>query len=231
MKIIPVIDVKAGQVVMANGKNRADYPLLRSIITPHTTPTKVVADLLDFHDFDTLYIADLDSIMGNQFNWHFYQDLAACFPQLTIWLDAGLKSTDLLAKAAPRKNVQWVAASETCAYNGMPERQHPWVLSLDFKGDQLLGDAHWLDCVENWPQSIIVMDLDRVGKQQGPGMSRLKTLMAGRVEQNWIASGGVRHVQDLHTLHLSGVKAVLLASALHHGVLNKQHLLASESWT
>ncbi len=64
MEIIPVIDVMKGRVVQAKGGVRAAYQPLQSQLTQQTDTIAVVADLLAYAPFKTLYMADLDAIMG-----------------------------------------------------------------------------------------------------------------------------------------------------------------------
>lgn len=226
MQIIPVIDVLKGQVVLAQGGQRADYPLLTSVLTRATEPTAVIKDLLTWYTFETIYIADLDSIEGAPLDRAFYQQLAQQFPQLQIWLDAGIRKAQHLKKSPPATNIRWVAGSETlpCVYAAA--ELDNWILSLDFRQDQLLGDARWLDDEAVWPAQVIVMDLDAVGRANGPGYQRLQLLIEKHPQQKWIASGGIRDSQDLQTLSAMGITSVLLASALHKGNITTTDLAA-----
>ncbi len=224
MQIIPVIDVLKGQVVLAQGGQRADYPLLTSVLTQSTEPAAVIADLLAFHRFKTLYMADLDSIEGAPLDRQFYQRLAQQFPDVQIWLDAGIRTAQQLKKQPPADNIRWVAGSETlpCVYAAA--EMDDWILSLDFRHGELLGDERWLTDKAVWPFQVIVMDLDAVGRSMGPGYSRLKPLIGKHPQQQWIASGGIRDNQDLQQLSAMGISAVLLASALHKGYISATDL-------
>jgi len=229
VQIIPVIDVLKGQVVLAQGGQRADYPLLTSVLTQSTEPTAVIADLLAFHRFKTVYIADLDSIEGAPLDHQFYQQLAQQFPDLQIWLDAGIRKAQQLKKLPPADNVRWVAGSETlpCVYAAA--EMDDWILSLDFRHGQLLGDQRWLMDEAVWPLQVIVMDLDAVGQSMGPGYSRLKPLIEKHPQQKWIASGGIRSHHDLKQLSTMGISVVLLASALHKGHITAKDLVGLEA--
>lgn len=229
MQIIPVIDVMQGQVVLAQGGQRADYPLLTSVLTQATEPAAVIADLLAFYSFKTLYIADLDSIEGGAMDRQLYQELAQQFPDLDIWLDAGIRKAQQLKKQPPANNIRWVAGSETlpCVYAAA--EMDDWILSLDFRHGQLLGDERWLTDKAVWPLQVIVMDLDAVGRSMGPGYSRLMSLIEKHPQQKWIASGGIRDHLDLQQLSAMGISAVLLASALHKGHITAKDLAGVES--
>ena len=68
MQIIPVIDVMGGIVVHASGGDRAHYQPLKSILTSSCDPFEVITDLLAWHDFKKVYIADLDAICQHNFD-------------------------------------------------------------------------------------------------------------------------------------------------------------------
>lgn len=229
MQIIPVIDVLKGQVVLAQGGPRSDYPILTSVLTQATDPIAVIQDLLHFYTFRTLYIADLDSIEGAPLDRMFYQQLAQQFPDLQIWLDAGIRKAQQLKQLPPAVNIRWVAGSETlpCVYAAA--ELDNWILSLDFRNGELLGDSRWLADRAVWPVKVIVMDLDAVGRRSGPGYSRLKNLIEKHPQQKWIASGGIRDVKDLVQLAEMGIESALMASALHKGKITSSDLTALQS--
>ncbi len=226
MQIIPVIDVRQGQTVLAQGGQRNQYPLLTSVLTEATEPAGVIHDLLAFYPFETVYIADLDSIGGATLAVDFYRILAQQFPKLNIWLDAGIRKARQLQQSPPASNIRWVAGSETlpCVYAAA--ELDNWILSLDFRGGRLLGDERWLLDSAVWPSQVIVMDLDAVGRGNGPGLKRLAELTQVYPAQPWIASGGVRDRQDLAKLAATGIRSVLLASALHNGKIDQQDIKA-----
>lgn len=226
MQIIPVIDVLQGQVVLAQGGQRAAYPLLTSVLTHGTEPAAVIRDLLTVYAFKIIYIADLDSIEGAPLDRDFYQQLARQFPDLQIWLDAGIRRARQLQQSPPAANIRWVAGSETlpCVYTAA--ELDNWILSLDFRNGRLLGDDRWLTDREVWPSEVIVMDLDAVGRAAGPGYERLQHLIQTHPGQQWIASGGIRDGQDLAKLAAMGIQSVLLASALHKGNITAADMAA-----
>ena len=78
------------------------------------------------------------------------------------------------------------------------------VLSLDFKQGQFIGEQRLLEQVELWPDKVIVMNLDRVGLNQGPDLVLLRTLREKKSVVNLIAAGGVR-LEDITLLAEEGV--------------------------
>ena len=68
------------------------------------------------------------------------------------------------------------------------------------------------------------MTLDRVGAGQGPALARLRATLEQAQGKKVIAAGGVRDVRDLEMLETMGVHAVLIASAIHDGTLDRAAL-------
>jgi phosphoribosylformimino-5-aminoimidazole carboxamide ribotide isomerase len=71
---------------------------------------------------------------------------------------------------------------------------------------------------------VIVMTLDRVGARQGPALESLQQALAQAPGKRVIAAGGVRHAHDLDRLEAMGVHAVLVASAIHDGSVDRAAL-------
>jgi phosphoribosylformimino-5-aminoimidazole carboxamide ribotide isomerase len=66
------------------------------------------------------------------------------------------------------------------------------------------------------------MSLDKVGGNFGPDINRLRDFRNKHPEKNFIAAGGIRNEHDLLRLHEIGIHQVLVASALHSGMLNTE---------
>jgi phosphoribosylformimino-5-aminoimidazole carboxamide ribotide isomerase len=72
---------------------------------------------------------------------------------------------------------------------------------------------------------LLVLDLARVGVAGGPGAADLcRRLAADYPRAEISAGGGVRDRADLERLRGDGVQAVLVASALHDGRLQREDL-------
>ena len=102
------------------------------------------------------------------------------------------------------------------AYRVKARLERP-VLSLDFRGDGLVGPAElrrepWL-----WPDDLIVMSISRVGSDLGPDITLLESLLRASPGKRVYAAGGVRHLVDLHRLRDLGAAGALVSTALHQG--------------
>jgi phosphoribosylformimino-5-aminoimidazole carboxamide ribotide isomerase len=75
---------------------------------------------------------------------------------------------------------------------------------------------------------LLVLDLARVGVSAGTGTEAVcARLAAAHAEVEILAGGGVRGPEDLDRLRRSGVKGVLVASALHEGKLRRQDVIGT----
>lgn len=227
MEIIPVIDVLGGNVVHARGGERSEYPLLKSVLTPHCEPLQVIIDLLAWQPFEAIYIADLDAILNQQPNIELYEALAEVFPKISFYLDAGIASKANWDFFLSYPNIKPIIGSETLldiswlADSAVKEKS---ILSLDFQYGKFLGEQVLLQQSALWPDTIIAMNIDYVGGQSGPDFELLLSLQQKVEKYRIIAAGGVRTEQDLIALERQGIARVLIASAIHDGRLTKHHI-------
>lgn len=222
--IIPVLDLKHGDVVRARAGDRANY---RPILTPlasGSAPRDVLDGLLRLAPFGTVYVADLDAIGREGSHRAAIDCLAASAPDLRIWIDGGF-ATAAEAGAAARARVLPVLGSETLAGKGELDAARGllgaagFVLSLDYRGGAFLGPPEIEERVALWPDRVILMTLDRVGMDEGPDLAALEALVRRAGGHAVFAAGGVRGEADLRALQKIGVAGVLVASALHDGRL------------
>ncbi len=227
LRIIPVLDLLRGSVVRARQGRRELYRELRSPLAQGSSePREVLRALLQLHDFETLYIADLDALQGGAPQRELLRGLAGAHPGLRLWVDAGAHTAAL----ARELGVTPVYGTESLAAPPLPPHEAPWVLSLDFRDGQPLGEhaPAWLAAPAAWPDDVVVMSLERVGAGSGPDLQRLRGLRELAPRARWHAAGGVRDESDLRELRASGVHGVLLASALHDGRLDAARLRSLE---
>ncbi len=231
MRIVPVLDIFDNRAVRAVRGDRRHYAPLRSIVAPTTQPVELAATLLAWHPFDALYVADLNAIQG----------LGACHDEIRamvrqhaaieFWIDAAFATPETLAPYRDLRNVRYVIGSETLT--GMNElaalrtalgTPASIALSLDFMGREFRGPAGLWASPERWPDTVIAMNLARVGAGEGPDHDLLADIAARAPHCRRVAAGGVRGVEDLARLANAGVAAALLASALHDGRINREDL-------
>jgi HisA/HisF family protein len=226
MHIIPVLDLQGGVVVRARMGQRDQYRPIETPLAPTSAPLDVARGLLSIHPFTTLYVADLDAIVGRGDNDAALSRLRAAFPDVTLWVDNGIADVDRAAAWLATGLGHLVVGSETQANATLASRlvgDARVALSLDFRGDAFQGPAALLDPAV-WPKRVIVMTLARVGSGAGPDLARLAEISALAGGRSVYAAGGVRNAEDLALLKRNGIAGALVATSLHDGRLTAASL-------
>ena len=221
--IIPVLDIKRGDVVQAVRGDRDRYAPIQSVLTRQTQPAPVLRDLLRFHPFPIVYLADLDAIMGKPRQHGLIVELCRQHADTEFWIDAGPP----LSNDAPLpRNYRPVVGTEFAAdWASMPERA---ILSLDFDRSGLRGGDTLWQCPSSWPEQVIVMCLHRVGSLEGPDLPLMRRIQDRHPYGKLIAGGGVRHARDLQQLTAAGWGG-LVASTLHQGGISAAEISQLEN--
>jgi len=220
MLVIPVIDVRHGLAVRAQGGRRTEYRPLATALAAGSEPEAVARGLMSLFAFPVLYVADLDGIEGRGRNTGLAGRLCEAFPGVGLWIDDGaspLKAAKRLQVASPATLVVGTESirsdDDLKTLRALPPERY--VLSLDFSADRFEGPSGLLDDAACWPDRIIVMTLQRVGSGKGPDLARLKDIIARAGARSVFAAGGVRDRADVEALGNAGAAGVLVASALH----------------
>ncbi len=222
MQIIPVIDLKNQQVVLAKSGDRRNYQPVSTPLCPLPDPFDVIQRFLDLYPFSQLYIADLDAIMRQGNHNELIERLLLQHPDITFWIDHGLTLSDVNKLHRP-KNYKTVIGSESqpSLSGAIPDEA---ILSLDFKNDRPLGPPSLFDQVEWWPETVIVMTLSQIGLNNGPDFKKLAHFRQSYPHQKFVAAGGIRGLSDLFQLSEIGIQQALVASCLHSGQLTSKQL-------
>lgn len=236
MELIPVIDIMQGQVVRAVRGNRQAYQPMQSRLCAGSDPVTMAKVLCDHCASPTLYVADLDALLGGPAQAAVLRALLQSLPDVALWLDAGFANT-AAARAlraelgAAGARVVPVFGSESLASPSELERCYAGfdgvgddprgdaVLSLDRRDGQRLDAAGCWDTPALWPRRVIVMTLERVGSDAGPDLETLIDVQRKSPQTVIVGAGGIRHEADLARAREAGAGAWLVASALHDGRL------------
>ncbi len=241
--VIPVIDLKAGQVVRGVGGHREDYRPIKSILTPSAAPVKVAAAFRDRLGLTQLYLADLDAIAGAAPALSTSAAIKAL--GISLWVDAGirdLESARRLAEASIEQvivGLETLPGPETLAEIVRSVGSDRITFSLDLKRGEPMGDrARWrranafgiaVEAISLGIRRILLLDLAHVGLGAGTGTEELcQRLVLQCRDLAILVGGGVRHLQDLQKFKQLGARAALVASALHDGRITVQDLQSVE---
>ncbi|MDX1914495.1 MAG: HisA/HisF-related TIM barrel protein [Methylophilus sp.] len=230
MHIIPVMDLLDGVVVHAIKGERTHYQPIVSRLSSSSKPIDIVKGFMDVYPFKTLYIADLNAIQQHQqdrFNHQVILEILEQFPNLQLWLDAGLNIFDASFDNI-RKLVQPILGTENfknlSAYLNATEKfKRPHSLSIDFMANGYQGPLELLETSSNWPNDIVVMSLTHVGSNAGANTSIFKSLPI-KSHHRIYAAGGVRNIDDLCVLKSHHIHGALIATALHLKQLGRKEL-------
>lgn len=218
MKIIPVIDLKDGVVVQAREGNRDQYRPIKTDLCKSSDVFEIIQAFVTTYHFDTVYIADINAIT-QQGNHHcLINEVLAHFPDLKFWIDYGYRHYK--EEIHQTDHYLPVLGSESYRDDTIFELQffgNKFILSLDFSMSETMGSAKLFSSPELWPDSVIIMTLDRVGSHKGPDFVKLTAFCNRYPHKNFIAAGGIRNQQDLIDLKRIGIRQALIASALHNG--------------
>ncbi|HJT06576.1 MAG TPA: HisA/HisF-related TIM barrel protein [Stellaceae bacterium] len=227
--IVPVLDLKGGQVVHARAGDRARYQAIHTPLAAGSGPAAVLDGLLSLAPFRRVYIADIDAIEGRGDHHAVVADLARHCPAVEFWLDGGFADAEA-AIAACAERVAPVLGSESlpdaAALEDAVRRlgRGNCVLSLDYRGERFVGPAAVEASAALWPDQVIAMTLSRVGSGAGPDTARLAQVQRVAGMRQVFAAGGVRDAGDIARLAAMGVAGALVASALHDGRLTRAAL-------
>lgn len=222
-----------GEVVWAQRGDRATYRPIQSALTAGCEPLAVAKALLarcaGGHAPPLLYGADLDALQGGAPQAPVLARLARSLPGVELWWDAGFANDgaarDLEARVQEALEVplSWrpVYASESLANEAalLALGNDPQaILSLDRRREQLLDRAGCWTRPEAWPDTVIVMTLERVGSAAGPDLDTLARVrrQAG-ARRRVFGAGGLRDARDAAAAAAAGADGWLVASALHDG--------------
>jgi phosphoribosylformimino-5-aminoimidazole carboxamide ribotide isomerase len=228
--IVPVLDLKGGDVVHARAGERGRYLPIRSRLASGSAPAAVIDGLLSVAPFRRVYIADLDAIERRGDHRAVIADLARRHPGIEFWVDGGI-ATAAQAVAVADDGLMPVLGSESLAdLDALAATvarlgREGCVLSLDYRGEKFVGPVELETQPRLWPSRLIVMTLSRVGGSAGPDFARLAATKERMGAQALFAAGGVRDRADLDALASMGIAGVLVASALHDGRLTPASLV------
>ncbi len=218
MQIIPVIDIKAGQVVLALQGQRHSYSSLATPLCHSSQPIDVINAYLSIYSFTHFYIADLDAIMKTGSNHGLINSIFSRFPCLTFVVDCGSVNPGYTSNQA--KQLTPVIGTESIKAHELADLKQKFILSLDFLTEhQKMGETRLFNSPELWPKQLIIMTLGLVGNNSGPDLKKLRHYHDNYPQHDFMAAGGIRHTQDLMRLQQIGIETALVASALHNGSL------------
>ncbi len=237
MKIIPVLDLLDGIVVHAKRGERKEYRPLKSVLCPSPNPLEL-ARVFDSLGFDELYMADLDAILGRNEDFSVFTRISS-ETDLALMVDAGINELEKAERVLEAGASNVIIGTETLTDIGFAGEavqalgEDRVIISVDLIEGELLSRSkkirsmnplHLVKTLEEMGVArIIVLDLARVGSEQGANMG-VVTEVLEKTGVEVITGGGMRGIEDLEEARGLGVSAALIATVLHTGKLTATEL-------
>ena len=241
MRVIPVLDLKAGRAVLARGGVRDAYESVHSVLAAASAVGDAVALARAFRErlgCDECYVADLDAIAGGQPQRALVRALAGVGARLLV--DSGLSDPASAAALLAEGAVRVVVGLETLPTLGALAAiagaigSERIVFSLDLRDGQPVrgpGAPHHGSPLElaraavaAGAVALLVLDLARVGARHGPDLGLVNAIRGALPDVELLVGGGVLTREDLQRLADAGCDAALLATALHDGRVKRADL-------
>jgi phosphoribosylformimino-5-aminoimidazole carboxamide ribotide isomerase len=234
MKIIPAIDLIDGKCVRLT---QGDYAQKKI----YNEDPLEVAKGFEEAGLSYLHLVDLDGAKaGKVVNWKVVEKLTSK-TELNIDFGGGIKTKEeierLLQLGIKQVNLGSIAVKR-------PEIVFEWIqtigasqiiLSADVK-NKLVQISGWQENAslsindfvkqyfEKGIETVTCTDIATDGMLQGPNIKLYEELVHGFSKINWIASGGVSSVEDLHALKKTGVSAAIVGKAIYEGKVTLKQL-------
>ncbi|MFV0445101.1 MAG: HisA/HisF-related TIM barrel protein [Planctomycetaceae bacterium] len=230
-RVIPVLDLRGGQVVRGIAGDRDRYQPIESALTPGSDPLELAQAICERYQLHDFYIADLDGVQHGRPDWLVLSTLIDA--GFGLYVDAGTRTPDEAQRLIDLGVRRLIAGLETSSGPAAltellnvcgPDRV---VFSLDLHAGRPLWNSvsDWnglsselilSDVVRRGAESLLLLDLAMVG--QSSGLATLQRVQMARQRypslEIW-TGGGVRNGDDLVSAGQAGADAVLVASALH----------------
>jgi phosphoribosylformimino-5-aminoimidazole carboxamide ribotide isomerase len=237
MKIIPVIDVLNGVAVHGVRGERERYQPLKSILFRSADPLDIASTFRSL-GFSSLYLADLDAILGKSANFSIYRQIVTQ-TNLDLMVDAGIADIARAEQVLATEVSKIVIGSETLDsldFLGQAVKafgEDRVVVSIDLKQGKVLSASEAIASMDavSFAQElgkigvtqIILLELDRVGTEHGINRAFLRSVLE-KAGVKVLAGGGIRSLQELDELRTLGVSGALVATILHNGKLEVDEL-------
>ncbi len=235
MQIIPAIDIYQDQCVrLTEGKfrSRTDYQL-----DPYTVAQQFVAS-----GARCLHVVDLEGAKeGKIKNWKSIRRILS-IKDIAVQIGGGVRSDGEIERLVGMNADRIVVGSVALQTPKILERwvqrfgSDRFVIALDvLDGHVALAGWQVVDRIsveKAIPRyvgmgvgRILSTDIRRDGTMNGPNLEMYTSLVRKFPRLELLASGGVRTVQDVHSLKKTGVFGVIIGKALYEGQLRLEELL------
>jgi len=233
MMVIPVMDIKGGLVVQAKLGMRELYKPITESVYGTCNPFELALKFSS-EGFRTIYIADLDSILGCGVNEKVFNHLRRL--KFKIIADIGVNNNVKLEEAMRLADYPVIATEAIPSLDflryALRKCGDRAFLSLDTRGKTVISAAMEIAglSIEKMSevlrdigvQRVLLIDFDRIGAYSGPDFDSAKLLVQCGFDV--YIGGGIRGLEDIIALEKMGVSGALISSTLHSGNIKVEDL-------
>lgn len=241
-----MIDLLYGQAVHAIRGERNSYKPVQTILCDHSDTTEIAKAIVSHFALNEIYVADLNAIQYGDNSMHRALITSlALNEKIDIILDSGISETqDALAWL--NLGIHKIVIGSETLDSLEPIRQLPRIIaqdravfSLDLRSGEIVSRCPELRKMspmqalerlqnEGW-REVIILDLIRVGAESGFDRALIDEAHQKFPDLKLFAGGGISSYPQLLELQDLGIAGVLLATALHKGIITEQHVLSLHS--
>ena len=213
MKLIPAIDLKNNKVVISTkGKNR-EYKQISADLSPTSDPVEFIKHILSLNDFNTIYLADLDSIANFKANNDIIRNILLEHSNITFMVDNGVRLFSELDQYKNSNFIQIIATETFVEYNKIINNNYTnYILSADFINGKLYSKNCGYKTIK--PNKVIAMDIDNIGKKSGANIKNVTKIKRIFPYASIILSGGIGCNDDIMTAKANKISEIMLLTAL-----------------
>lgn len=227
--VLPVIDLKRGQVVHGFAGQRAVYQPIKSELVDSPHPGRVAKAISHYVGSHDVYLADLDAIAGDEPDWNNYASILN--QEVNLWIDAGTGDIPSIQKLVERVSCRIVVALESLKSLRSLESivaafsNQQLVFSLDMDAEQpMVSDAAASRlspetiasyAVESGIKTMIVLDVAAVGTGNATTVDLCRKIKSRYPDLELVSGGGIRDQEDVQRFVEAGCNRVLVATAIH----------------
>tara|TARA_B100001778_G_C18577384_1_gene625670 strand:- start:813 stop:1478 length:666 start_codon:yes stop_codon:yes gene_type:complete len=213
MKLIPAIDLKNNKVVTAIKGGQRKYQEISSKLSPTSDPIKFIEYILSLSNFNTIYIADLDSIKEFKKNNKTIRKILQEYENISFIVDNGVRKFSQL-NIYKNNNFKQIVATESFEdYEDIIEKNYcNYILSVDFTNNKILHKNEKYKYLK--PKKVISMDIDNIGKKNGLDIKNISCVKEIYPQSDIIISGGIGCNEDIYRASQNGSKEIILLTAI-----------------
>ena len=223
--VIPVLDIMNGVVVHAIAGEREKYkPYVDSTLCNTPNPDCFL-DRFSRMGFQSVYIADLDSIMGRGSNqWIIDHAIEMGF---TVYADVGRAGIQL----RDNDRLKHVIGTEYLLYPSELSLVKNRIASLDMEYENvkftnsLINIREVAPILTNLtPSELLIINLKFVGTMRGINKHVIE-LVRQYYDGKLYVGGGLGSLSEIFDLKNYGVEGILVATLLHKGVVDRPYYI------